>query len=247
VNEPGKPSSFSGTIDLNAQTVRWVRFSAVMVVAIVFGLLYTFSEAFRSEINRALDILGRGDIAGLRDYILSYGVWAPIASLFLMVVQALAAPLPSFIITFANGLAFGVFWGWALSLFGHVLAAAVCFWIARALGRVPVEVIAGKAGLESADRWFARWGLYAVFVARLIPGISFDVISYAAGVTRMRFRSFLLATALGVLPQTFLYSYLGRQAPQYVWPFLVVSALVVSGLVIVAVIRRRSRGKPVPR
>jgi uncharacterized membrane protein YdjX (TVP38/TMEM64 family) len=162
-----------------------------------------------------------------------------------MVLQALVAPVPSFLITFANGLAFGVFWGWMLSLFGHVLAAAVCFGISRSLGRVPVEVLVGKTGLESADRWFARWGVYAVFVARLFPGVAFDVISYAAGLTRMGFKNFLLATALGIFPQTFLYSYLGRQAPEYVGLFLVTSALVVAGVAAVAVARyRRERRRP---
>ena len=210
----------------------------------MFGLLYLLSEGFRTETNRALGILGRGDIVGLKGYIVSFGVWAPVASCFLMVLQALVAPVPSFLITFANGLAFGVFWGWALSLFGHVVAAAVCFGISRALGRGPVEVLVGNAGLESADRWFARWGVYAVFAGRLLPGVAFDAISYAAGLTRMRFRSFLAATALGIFPQTFLYSYLGRQAPQYVGLFLFTSALVILGVAAVALVRyRRERRK----
>lgn len=182
-------------------------------------------------------------MAGLREYILSFGVWAPVASCLLMVLQALAAPLPSFLITFANGLAFGVFGGWALSVFGHSLAAAACFWISRSLGRVPVEALVGRAGLESADRWFARWGLYAVFLARLVPGVSFDIISYAAGLTRMGFRSFIVASALGIVPQTFVYSFLGHRAPQYVWAFLVFSAVVLgSAVVAIAVRRRRSEG-----
>jgi uncharacterized membrane protein YdjX (TVP38/TMEM64 family) len=71
------------------------------------------------------------------------------------------------------------------------------------------------------------------------------VISYAAGLTRMRFRNFLFATALGIFPQTFLYSYLGRQAPQYVGLFLVTSGLVVVGVAAVAVVRyRRERRRP---
>jgi uncharacterized membrane protein YdjX (TVP38/TMEM64 family) len=211
----------------------------------VFGLLYLLSDGFRSETNQALGMLGRGDIAGLRDYILSYGLWAPVASCFLMVLQALVAPVPSFLITFANGLAFGVFWGWMLSLFGHVLAASVCFGISRALGRVPVEVLVGKTGLESADRWFARWGVYAVFVGRLLPGVAFDAISYAAGLTNMRFRSFIAATTLGILPQTFLYSYLGRQAPEYVGLFLVTSGIFLLAVIFVAIVRyRRVRRRP---
>jgi uncharacterized membrane protein YdjX (TVP38/TMEM64 family) len=245
MNRQGPLPPAMRNVTLDARTVRLLRLGLLLATAALFGLLYLASSGFRSEVNQALGLLGRGDIAGLRDYILSFGLWAPVASCFLMVLQALVAPVPSFLITFANGLAFGVFWGWMLSLFGHVLAAAVCFGISRSLGRVPVEVLVGKTGLESADRWFARWGLYAVFAGRLIPGIAFDVISYAAGLTRMRFRSFIIATALGIFPQTFLYSYLGRQAPEYAGLFLVTSALVVAGVVAVAVVRyRRERRRP---
>ncbi len=61
--------------------------------------------------DRAAALLGRGDVSGLRDYILSFGLWAPVISALLMVLQALVAPLPAFVLTFANGLAFGTFWG----------------------------------------------------------------------------------------------------------------------------------------
>jgi uncharacterized membrane protein YdjX (TVP38/TMEM64 family) len=237
------PAAARPAAGIDTAALRWARFLLLVLLAAAFAASYAFSEGFRSETNRALGILGRGDVAGLRDYIVSFGWWAPVASCFLMVLQALAAPVPSFLITFANGLAFGVLGGWALSLFGHALAASVCFGISRSVGRVPVEVLVGRAGLESADRWFARWGLYAVFAARLIPGVAFDAVSYAAGLTQMRFRSFILASALGILPQTFLYSYLGRQAPQYVGLFLVSSALVVAGVVVAALVRRR-RGGP---
>ena len=227
------------TVKVDGRTIRWLRFGAVLGAVLAFGLLYLASGGFRAEVQRAAGILGSGDIAGLRDYLASFGLWAPVVSLLLMVLQALAAPVPSFLVTFANGLLFGVFWGWMLSLFGHVLAAAVCFGISRALGRVPVEALVGRAGLESADRWFERWGVYAVFAGRLVPGVAFDAISYAAGLTRMRFRSFMAATTLGIFPQTFLYSYLGRQAPEYVGLFFVSTALVVVGAAVFVYLRRR--------
>ena len=240
---PSFPNKHAG---LSLRTARIARFGIVAVIGTILGLLYWLSDGFRGEVKLGAGILASGDVGGLGEYILSYGAWAPVASTSLMILQSLAAPLPSFVVTFANGLAFGTFWGWALSLFGHTLAAAVCFWLARALGRVPVEVIVGKAGLESADRWFARWGLYAVLVARLVPGISFDVISYAAGITHMKFRRFLGATALGVFPQTFVYSYLGHRAPEHVRLFLLSSAVIIVGVLVAALIRRRRRGKPAP-
>ena len=236
-----------GHAGLSPRKIRLARLGVVVGITAILGLLYWLSAGFRGEVKEGVGILASGDVGGLGEYILSFGAWAPVASTLLMVLQSLAAPLPSFVVTFANGLAFGTFWGWALSLFGHTLAAAVCFWIARALGRVPVEVIVGRAGLESADRWFARWGLYAVVVARLVPGISFDVISYAAGITHMKFRRFLGATAVGVFPQTFVYSYLGHRAPEHVRVFLLSSAIVIVGVLVAALIRhRRRRGKPAP-
>jgi uncharacterized membrane protein YdjX (TVP38/TMEM64 family) len=238
VDGPKQPS-VAPPAGLDARTIRWLRLLLLASAAAVFGLLYLLFDGFRSETNRAMGILGRGDIAGLRDYIVSFGLWAPVASCFLMVLQALVAPVPSFLITFANGLAFGVFWGWVLSVFGHVLAASVCFGISRALGRVPVEVLVGRVGLESADRWFARWGVYAVFAGRLLPGVAFDAISYAAGLTNMRYRNFLVATTLGIVPQTFLYSYLGRQAPEYVGLFLVTTGIFLLTVIVVAAVRYR--------
>lgn len=233
-------------VKLNSRTLRWVRFALAAATLLAFGFAYLLSAGFRSEVNQAAIILSRGDVAALRDYILSYGAWAPVVSTLLMVLQALAAPLPAFLLAFANGLAFGTLWGGMLSVAGATLAAAVSFWLSRALGRVPVEALIGNTSLESADRWFLRWGAYAVLVARLVPVVSFDVISFAAGLTRMRFWSFLVATVIGMTPATFVYSYLGGHAPQYVNVLLVVFGVAIAVAVIAAVIRRRRQGKPVP-
>ena len=224
---------------LDARSVRRIRAGVVLAPLLAAGLAYLLWPAFRSETRLTFDLLAGGDIAGLRDYILSFGAWAPVVSTFLMILQAIAAPLPAFVITFANGLAFGAFRGGLLSLFGATLAAAVSFWISRALGREPVAALVGGTSLESADRWFARYGAYAVLVARLIPILSFDVISFAAGLTRMGFPGFLLATIIGMAPATFIYAYLGGHAPQYVEALLAVFAVVIAAGLIAALVRRR--------
>lgn len=77
----------------------------------------------------------------------------------------------------------------------------VCFWIARALGRGPAEALTSKLGLEAADRWFMRWGARGIVVLRLAPGISFDLVSYGAGLTGIGFAPFLAAMAVGVTPR----------------------------------------------
>jgi uncharacterized membrane protein YdjX (TVP38/TMEM64 family) len=72
-----------------------------------------------------------------------------------------------------------------------------------------------------------------------VPGISFDVISYGAGLTSIRFGPFLLATAIGVAPQAFLYAYLIREAPQSAWVFYAVSWLVIGVIGSAAFLRRK--------
>lgn len=194
-----------------------------------------------AEVDRAALLLARGDGAALRDYLLSFGPWAPAISALLMVLQSLIAPLPAFLLAFANGLAFGAFWGGLLTFGSALLAAAISFWIGRGLGRNVVEALVGRSGLASADAWFARHSTWAVLLARLVPIVSFDLISYAAGLSAMRFRHFLTATALGIAPATFLYAFLGERAPQTIAALFLAFGLVLAAAALSAALRWSQR------
>jgi uncharacterized membrane protein YdjX (TVP38/TMEM64 family) len=229
-----------------ARKYRVVQPAIVITLAIAAGLAYWLSGGFRSEVHAATSALGTGDPEAVREYMRSYGIWAPIASLMLMILQALAAPVPGFLIVFANGLAYGVLWGGLLSLGGQLLAAVLCFWIARSLGRAPVEALLGKFGLGSADKWFKKWGTKGILVSRMLPGVGFDAVSYAAGLTPIGFGAFLLATTAGAAPQTFVYSYLGEAAPDSARLLLFLSTAVLVMIVVGAIVGGRRRGAARP-
>ncbi|MGD0641574.1 MAG: TVP38/TMEM64 family protein [Roseiarcus sp.] len=174
-------------------------------------------------------------IHGLRDYLLSFGLWAPVVSAALMIgLQVVFAPIPTFFVTFANGLLFGWAWGAALSWASAMAGATACFWIARALGRpVAQSLVGGSKAFEATDLFFLRYGDRAVLISRLLPFVSFRVVSYAAGLTPIAFWRFLLATGLGQLPATLLYSYLGgrltRSAQMLFWALSISLALFIAG------------------
>ena len=149
------------------------------------------------------------DLDSLKEYILSFGVWAPIISFILMILQSIAAPLPAFLITFANAALFGWVKGAILSWSSAMVGAAVCFFIAKYLGRDVVEKLTSKFAIESVDSFFDKYGKHTILIARLLPFISFDLVSYAAGLTSMSFISFFVATGIGQLPATIVYSYVG--------------------------------------
>ena len=104
-----------------------------------------------------------------REYIASYGALAPIVSAILMIFQSVIAPLPAFLITFANGLLFGVWWGAALSWSSAMIGAALCFFIARALGRPVIVKLLSETAVKTSDQFFQRYGKHAVLIARLVP------------------------------------------------------------------------------
>jgi uncharacterized membrane protein YdjX (TVP38/TMEM64 family) len=232
-------------LKLSSRTVRLAQVAVVLGIAALSALAYGLHDGLRSEVGRALAILATGDGVAIGGYLRSYGVAAPVASLFLMLVQAVAAPVPAILVAFANGLAFGVVWGGLLTVVGQTLAAAVCFWIAHALGRGSVAALTTSLGLETADRWLTRWGARGIILFRLVPGISFDVVSYGAGLTGIRFAPFLMATAVGVTPQAFLYAYLIREAPQSAWAFYAASWGVVAIIGLVAIVRVKRHGQSV--
>ena len=90
-----------------------------------------------------------------------------------------------------------------------MVGAALCFLIARALGRDVVEKFAGKGALASVEGYFKKYGSKTILVCRLLPFVSFDAVSYFAGLTPMGFLAFFVATGIGQTPATIVYSYVG--------------------------------------
>lgn len=179
---------------------------SILILAV---LLFLFVPSLQRAVKKAILILSTLNVNVVKEYILSFGIWAPIVSFLLMIFQSIAAPLPAFVITFANAALFGWVKGAILSWSSAMAGAALCFYIAKIYGRDAVEKLTSKLALESVDVFFEKYGKYAVLVARLLPFVSFDIVSYAAGLTTMDFWSFFIATGIGQLPATIVYSYVG--------------------------------------
>jgi uncharacterized membrane protein YdjX (TVP38/TMEM64 family) len=176
----------------------------LVLIVVAAGLGLAGLPAVRQGLDHVLALLRQGDLEGLRGYLRGFGLWAPVVSVGLMQLQAVIAPLPSFPIMYANGLLFGTVWGGLLSFGSILLSAMLCFGLARLFGRPLVERIVSPAALAWADGQVTRVGAFAVFLARLVPLTSFDLVSYAAGLTPMRLGRFCVATGLGMAPAIFL-------------------------------------------
>ncbi|MEN8264852.1 MAG: TVP38/TMEM64 family protein [Nitrospirota bacterium] len=168
----------------------------VVLAAAVYCLQYFFDIAsfFKPE--------------QIKIWLADSGGFAPILYMLIMCMAVVISPIPSLPLDIAAGAFFGPVLGTLYSVAGALGGAVISFMIARFLGRDLVEkYIGGHVNfcVSCSDRILTR----IVFLSRLLPVVSFDVISYGAGLTNMSLKKFSAATFLGMIPLTFLYNYSG--------------------------------------
>ena len=118
--------------------------------------------------------------------------------------------LPGSLLTLGAGFAYGPLWGTLLVSPASVIAATLAFVLGRSFAREwVVHRVRRRPRFDAIDRAVGENGFRIVFLLRLSPVFPFNLLNYALGLTRVSLRAYVLASALGMLPGTFLYVYLG--------------------------------------
>jgi len=174
-------------------------------------------------------LLATSDINSVVDFINSFGLLAVVIFILLIILEVVLAPIPPFVLYVAGGMIFGAFLGGTLTLFGNVLGAVIAFFIARKYGRKLVEKKINKKLRKNFDKFTKKYGAFALFLLRLNPFTTSDIFSYMAGLTKMRIRTFIFSTALGLIPLIYIQTYLGdvfvRDNPVIFFLFIIVSLI----------------------
>lgn len=149
-------------------------------------------------------------LENIRETIASAGPAAPLLYICLKAVTYIVAPLSSGPIQLGSGILFGLWEGVLYTLIGEVIGGCVNFWVARLFGRRAVARLAGEQGLQRIDSLYAQVGEWRSLVyARLFLFSIWDFLSYAAGFTPVRFRSYLIVSVVAGFFPTFLAVALG--------------------------------------
>lgn len=159
----------------------------------------------------ALILLGRrasGVVPAFAEQVAGMGAWGAVVYVGAYIMGAVLL-IPGSVLTLAAGAIFGLVQGTALVLVAATLGAAAAFLLARYVARDYVERRIGTGRLATVDRALARKGFRLVFLLRLTPVVPYSLLNYSLGLTQVRFRDFLLASA-GMLPGTVLYVYYGK-------------------------------------
>jgi len=171
---------------------------------VVFGILGAFVALVIAYVV-ASSLLGFSfnvDADPLRERVDDYGLWGPIVFILFMAISVLFAPIPNVPIFIAAGLVWGPVLGTVYSMAGIMLGSTMAFGVSRALGRRHLHRLIGSKAAQRMDSMADHFGGRLVFWSRMLPVVNFDIISYIAGLTSVRFPVFFLYSFLGMLTPT---------------------------------------------
>ena len=131
-------------------------------------------------------------------------------------------PFPAEFPTAAAGFVFGFAVAFPLMVLAWTMSCLAAYLLARGVGPPVLNRLAGRERMEATDRLIARGGWQILLAGRLIPVVPYNVVSYAAGATRVPIGRFTWTTAVGVMPLTALTALLGQrlQEPRFDDPVL---------------------------
>ncbi|MFQ6142667.1 TVP38/TMEM64 family protein [Streptomyces seoulensis] len=229
---PSGPVAFAGPAGPAARCARvllspWSRLSLLLVLLAGAGtcvLLFQPQRLFTDGLPPQL-----GGAAAVVAFALAYGLGT-------------VAFLPRPLLNLAAGALFGSQFGLAAALAGTVLGAGVAFGLGRVLGQDALRPLLRGRLLKAADGQLSRHGFRSMLAARLFPGVPFWAANYCAAVSRMSWPAFLLATALGSVPNTAAYVVAGARAAAPTSPaFLIAMACIAVPAVAGAAVAWRKR------
>jgi uncharacterized membrane protein YdjX (TVP38/TMEM64 family) len=187
-----------------------MRKERVLGWSLIGGLVIILTWAIISYFNGGVIFsLINKDTTFLIDYLNSLGYISILFFLFLVLLENVFAPIPPLVLYFVGGVIFGPLLGGLLALAGNILGATIAFYLARKFARKYVERKFSKKIQNKSKEFSKKWGFLSVFLLRVNPITNTDLISYIAGLSRMRYIYFALATLLGLAPYLFIQTYFG--------------------------------------
>ncbi|MFC5270669.1 TVP38/TMEM64 family protein [Adhaeribacter terreus] len=181
----------------------------LVVVGTVFAL-YFFWPPFANNVREAWNIVSTGDQQKISAWVEQFGYWGPLVIILFMVVQMFMVVVNVLAIIIITILVYGPVWGSLIAFAGIMLASIIGYGVGRWAGSALVHKLLGVKAARKVEVQVDRYGYWAVAIARVIPVISNDAISFVAGSIGLQFWKFMGATTAGVVPLITLIAFIGN-------------------------------------
>ncbi|WP_116106014.1 TVP38/TMEM64 family protein [Lewinella sp. IMCC34191] len=183
---------------------------------IVVGLIgaYFMLPGFQSGVQEAYEVVSSGDNQRITEYVKQFGFWGPLVVILIMTVQMFLIVVPSWLLMIIAVLAYGPWWGGLLSVVAVTVASTVGYVLGQGLSEASLTKLIGEKSEKKLEGTVNKYGSGAVVLFRLAPFLSNDAISFVAGMLKMGYIRFILATLAGIIPLTVLIAFFSQDIEQ---------------------------------
>lgn len=228
----------TGNIARNPVFIRIVFSSILITIFSLAAWSYSRDGIIAILLERNVPVETR--LQSVQDYFRSYGALAPIAYIIVVTIEVVVAPIPGLMLYAPGGVIFGGFWGGLFSLVGNVLGAGIACQVMRSFGGSFMRNHLQKKSLKNTIDRLSENGVWVVFLLRVNPLTSSDLVSYVAGLTAMPTWKVMFGTLFGMAPLCWLQAYFAdgllNRYPDLLYPLI--AACVLYSLVVIWIIWR---------
>lgn len=186
--------------------------SGLLLLGLVVA--YFAVPSFHAGVQEAYTVVTSGDKPRITRYVRQFGFWGPLIVVLIMVVQMFLIVVPSWLLMIIAILAYGPWWGGLLSVVAVAVASTVGYGVGKSLSKAALTRLVGERTEDKLEHTVNDYGAGAVVLFRLAPFLSNDAISFVAGMVKMGYLRFLLATLAGIIPLTVLIAFFSQDIDQ---------------------------------
>lgn len=168
-------------------------------------ILYFTYPPFQESVKEAWNVLLSEDEKRIRDYVQQFGIWGPLAIILFIILQMFLIVFPSWLPIIVGVLAYGFWWGIVINLIGVGIASTIGYFIGKRF-----KGIVGEKKYKKWKYWIENYSFGTVILFRTSPFFSNDAISFIAGIFRMKYKKFMLATYAGMVPLSIAVAYFSQ-------------------------------------
>ncbi|MFD3158324.1 TVP38/TMEM64 family protein [Haloimpatiens sp. FM7330] len=193
----------------------------ILIVSIIVLFIFIHRHQLRHiNIHRVIRYINRSGELAFCSFIAIYAL------------KPIVLVIPSAMLSVVGGVIFGPIKGFVFNMIGFFLSGTLAFFLSRFLGRSFVERIL-KGKMLKLDSSIEKNGFKIIFFLRLPPILPFDPLSYTCGLTKIKYRDFMIGSLLGVIPETICYSYMGcdllrKPSIKIVIPIIIVASITMT-------------------
>jgi uncharacterized membrane protein YdjX (TVP38/TMEM64 family) len=215
----------------------------IISFSLVGGIVasYFIFPGFHAFVHEAFDVLSSEDEARIKEWVSQYGMWGPAVIIFTMVIQMFLFIIPNILLIIIAILSYGPVWGSVIAWCGVFLASTVGFLIGSRLSPITVNKFVSANTQRVLSEFIEDYGMKAIVAIRLST-FSNDGLSIVAGLLKMSYKKFMIATLIGITPLIVILAIV-RKNGDIKKTFLVIGAILIACLVLYIIIDKRRKKK----